>query len=123
MMIDVMPNVLPMTRSGKLRALAVSTARRSAAAPEYPTIAESGLSGFEVSAWDGVLAPAGTPPAIIGRLNAAIREALADPQLRDALIARGAQPVAGMPEEFARHISAETEKWANVVRKSGARVD
>jgi tripartite-type tricarboxylate transporter receptor subunit TctC len=123
MMIDVMPNVLPMTRSGKLRALAVSTARRSAAAPEYPTIAESGLSGFEVSAWDGVLAPAGTPPAIVGRLNAAIREALADPQLRDALIARGAQPVAGTSEEFARHIAAETEKWANVVRKSGARVD
>lgn len=123
MMIDVMPNVLPFAKTGRLRGLAVTTARRSPAAPGYPTIAESGLSGFDVSAWDGVLAPVGTPGATVERLNAAIRAALDNPNLRDALIARGAQPVAGSPADFARHIASETGKWAKVVRKSGAKVD
>ena len=123
MMIDVMPNVLPLAAGGKLRALAVTTASRVPAAPEIPTIAESGLPGFEVSAWDGILVPAGTPAAVIDRLNAAIRAALADPQVRDALVGRGAQPVAGTPEEFARHIAAESDKWARVVRQAGAKID
>lgn len=123
MMIDVMPNVLPLARAGKLRGLAVTTAARVPTATEFPTVAESGLPGFEVSAWDGVLAPAGTPPAIVARLNAAIRAALADPGVRDALVARGAQPVAGTPEDFARHIAAESEKWARVVRQAGAKID
>ena len=123
LMIDVMPNVLPLAKGGKLRALAVTTAARVPAAPEIPTVAESGLPGFEVSAWDGVLAPAGTPTAVIDRLNAAIRAALADPEVRAALVARGAQPVPGTPEAFARHIAAESEKWAQVVKKAGAKVD
>ena len=123
LMIDVMPNVLPLAQGGKLRALAVTTAARVPAAPEIPTVAESGLPGFEVSAWDGVLAPAGTPTAVIDRLNAAIRAALADPEVRAALVARGAQPVPGTPEAFARHIAAESEKWAQVVKKAGAKVD
>jgi tripartite-type tricarboxylate transporter receptor subunit TctC len=122
-MIDVMPNVLPLARSGKLRGLAVTTAARVPTATEYPTVAESALPGFEVSAWDGVLAPAGTPAAVIDRLNAAIRAALADPDVRDALVARGAQPVAGTPDAFARHIASESEKWARVVREAGAKID
>jgi tripartite-type tricarboxylate transporter receptor subunit TctC len=123
MMIEVMPNALPLARSGRLRGLAVTTARRFPAAGEYPTIAESGLAGFEVSAWDGILAPAGTPAAIVEKLNAAIRRALEDPQVRQALLARGALPVPGTPEEFARHIASETEKWARAVRRSGAKLD
>jgi tripartite-type tricarboxylate transporter receptor subunit TctC len=123
MMIDVMPNAYPQAKAGKVRALAVSTAQRFPTAPDVPTIEESGLAGFEVSAWDGVLAPAGTPAPVIAKINAAIRRALEDPQVRDSLLARGAQPVPSTPEAFARHIKAETAKWAKVVRQSGAKVD
>ena len=123
MMIDVMPNALPMVRSGRVRGLAVSTALRVPMAPEFPTIAEAGLPGFEASAWDGILAPAGTPPALIKRLNEAIQGALQEPALVEALFRLGAQPVRSTPQEFARHILDSTEKWAAVVRASGARVD
>jgi len=123
MMIEVMPNAYPLAKGGKVRGLAVTTARRFPTAPEYPTIDESGLPGFEVSAWDGILAPAGTPPAIIDRLNAAIHKALDDPEVRNALLARGAQPVPASPDEFARRIAAGARKWSKVVRESGAKVD
>jgi tripartite-type tricarboxylate transporter receptor subunit TctC len=123
MMIDVMPNAYPLARSGRVRALAVSTAQRVAAAPEFPTIAEAGVPGFEASAWDGILAPAGTPQAIIDRLNAAIREALKDPSAVEALARLGAQPSTSTPQEFAHHIQTSTEKWAAVVLASGAKVD
>jgi tripartite-type tricarboxylate transporter receptor subunit TctC len=123
MMIDVMPNAYPLVKGGRVRGIAVTTTQRSPTAPEFPTFAESGLPGYEVSAWDGVLAPAGTPAAIIDRLNAAIRQALDDPQVRETLRANGAQPIPGTPEEFARYIVESTEKWAKVVRQSGAKID
>ncbi|GAB4472063.1 MAG: tripartite tricarboxylate transporter substrate binding protein [Burkholderiaceae bacterium] len=123
MMIDVMPNAYPLAKDGRVRALAVASAQRFPGAPEYPTIAETALPGFEASAWDGILAPAGTPEPVIRKLNAAIREALDDPALVAALLARGAQPVAGTPEDFARHISDSSVKWAKVVHASGAKVD
>jgi tripartite-type tricarboxylate transporter receptor subunit TctC len=123
MMIDVMPNAFPLVKGGKVRGLAVTTAQRFPAAPEYPTIAESGLPGFEVAAWDGIFAPAGTPAPVIDRLNAAIRQALDDPAVKESLLAHGAQTVAGSPDAFARYIAAESEKWARVVRQSGAKID
>jgi tripartite-type tricarboxylate transporter receptor subunit TctC len=123
MMIDVMPNVYPLAKDGRIRGIAVSTAVRFPGAPELPTISESGLAGFESSAWDGVLAPAGTPEAIVNKLNAAIRTALADPELVETLKGRGARPVAGSPQDFAQHIVESTKKWAAVVKASGARID
>jgi tripartite-type tricarboxylate transporter receptor subunit TctC len=123
MMIDVMPNVYPLAKEGRIRGVAVSTAQRFAGAPELPTIAESGLPGFEASAWDGILAPAGTPEPIVLKLNAAIRTALADPELIELLKSRGASVVPGTPEDFARHIAASTKKWALVVKASGAKID
>jgi tripartite-type tricarboxylate transporter receptor subunit TctC len=123
MMIDVMPNALPLARDGRARGIAVSTATRYPGAPEYPTIAESGLPGFEASAWDGIFVPAGTPAPIVARLNAVIREAVEDPQIAEALKARGAQPMPNSPEAFARHIAESSEKWARAVRASGAKID
>jgi len=123
MMIDVMPNAYPLAKDGRVRGIAVSTATRFPGAPEYPTIAESGLPGFEASAWDGVFAPAGTPAPIIARLNGAIYQALTDPELVAALRARGAFSAPTTPEEFARHIAASADKWGRVVRASGARID
>jgi tripartite-type tricarboxylate transporter receptor subunit TctC len=123
MMIDVMPNALPLARDGRARGIAVSTATRYPGAPEYPTIAESGLPGFEASAWDGIFVPAGTPVPIVARLNAAVRETVEDPQVAEALRARGAQPSPNTPEAFARYIAESSEKWARAVRASGAKID
>jgi tripartite-type tricarboxylate transporter receptor subunit TctC len=123
MMIDVMPNAYPQAREGRVRGLAVSTPKRFPGAPEYPTISESGLPGFEASAWDGIFVPVGTPAAIVDRLNTAIHHALEEPDIVAALRARGAQPVPDTPEAFARFIAASAEKWALVVRASGARID
>jgi len=124
MMIEVMPNASPQVAAGRVRGLAVSTAKRFPGAPDVPTIAESGLPGFEASAWDGVFVPAGTPQPIVQRLNAALRQALEDPELAAALLARGAQPVtATTPDSFARFIATSAERWGLAVRASGAKVD
>jgi tripartite-type tricarboxylate transporter receptor subunit TctC len=123
MMIDVMPNAYPLAKDGRARGIAVSTATRYPGAPEYPTIAESGLPGFEASAWDGIFVPTGTPAPIVARLNAAVRETLADPEVAEALRARGAQPNPNTSEAFARFIADSSEKWARAVRASGAKID
>ena len=122
MMIDVMPNVYPHIKSGKVRALAISTAARSPAAPELPTIAEA-IPGFEVSAWDAVFAPPGTPKAVVDKLNAAIRKALDDPAIKDALLTRGTVTVPGTPDELARFVASENARWSKVVKQIGAQVD
>jgi tripartite-type tricarboxylate transporter receptor subunit TctC len=110
-------------KTGKVRALGVTSLRRSAALPDVPTIAESGLAGFDVANWLGVLAPAGTPKDTIARLNAEIRIAMADAEMQRQLVAVGIDPAYSTPEAFAELIRADIAKWAKVVKASGARAD
>ncbi len=123
MTFDNITTAWTLAKAGKLRALAVTTAKRSSIAPDVPTLAESGLPGFEVGSWQGVFAPAGTPPAIVKRLNAEIVKALNLPEVREKLSGLGAEIVADSPEEFSALVKAEVAKWADVVKKSGAKVD
>jgi tripartite-type tricarboxylate transporter receptor subunit TctC len=125
-MFDNLPSALPHIRSGKLKALAVTSAVRSAALPDLPAVAEAGgpaLKGFEASSWFGLLAPAGTPADIVGRVQAESAKALATPAMKERLLAQGAIPSGNTSAEFARFIEAETKKWAQVVKASGAKVD
>ena len=128
LMFDNLPSSMPQIKAGKLKALAVTSAQRSAAVPDLPTIAEaappgSGLKDYEASSWFGLLAPAGTPPDIVNRLQQESEKALNAPALKERLLAQGAIPSGMPPAEFARFIAAETKKWAVVVKASGARVD
>jgi tripartite-type tricarboxylate transporter receptor subunit TctC len=110
-------------QAGKIRALAVTTAKRSALAPDLPTVAESGLPGFDISTWFGIFAPAGTPKAALDRLHAEFVKALAAPDVREKMTNLGAEPVGNAPEEFAAYIRAEGEKYARVIKASGAKAD
>jgi len=115
--------ILPRVRSGQLRGLAVSSAKRIAAAPELPTVAESGLPGFDVVAWFGLFAPAGTPAAIVERLSAETRTALASADLRKRLVDLGAEPLGSSPAEFAAYVGAEYRRWGAFAKESGIRLD
>jgi tripartite-type tricarboxylate transporter receptor subunit TctC len=115
--------VFPHVDSGRLRALAVTTARRLDAAPRIPTVAEAGVPGFEVSSWNGVVVPAATPEAVVRRLNASINGALQAPEIRDKLKSQGLEIVAGSPEQFGEFIKQEIAKWAKVVRAAGIKAE
>jgi tripartite-type tricarboxylate transporter receptor subunit TctC len=119
-MFDTMLSAMPQVKSGRMRALGVTSARRSEAAPELPTIAESGVPGYEATAWNGLLAPAGTPKAIVAALNAAVNEILAQGEVASRLAADGAEAGSGSPEDFAAFIRDEVSKWAKVAKSSGA---
>jgi tripartite-type tricarboxylate transporter receptor subunit TctC len=121
MMFPTLPVALPQIKAGQLRAIAVSSPKRSVLMPEIPTVAESGyLPGFAVSVWVGILAPAGTSPEIVGRLNAEIRKALASSTVREQLATQGTEPAApGEPKDFAAYLVAETKKWSEVAKSSG----
>ncbi len=126
LMFDNLPSAMPQIKAGRLKALAVTSAQRSQALPELPTIAEAGgpsLKGYEASSWFGLLAPAGTPADIVTRLQQETAKALGAPALKERLLAQGAIPSGMTSAEFARHIAAETKKWAQVVKVSGAKVD
>ncbi|ADP14828.1 extra-cytoplasmic solute receptor family protein 29 [Achromobacter xylosoxidans A8] len=111
----------PLIKAGKLRAIAVTGPQRSPAAPDVPTVAET-LPGYAMTSWIGVFAPAGTPRPIVERLQQEIARALADPRVREQLVSQAADPVASKPDDFARFTADETEKWAPVVKASGASV-
>jgi len=122
-MFAIIPAVLPHIRAGKMAPLAVTALQRSPLAPEVPSVAELGLPQLESLAWNGLLAPTGTPPDVIARLSAETAKGMRDPQTREALARVGFDVVAGTPEELARWIRLESEKWARVIRASGATAD
>jgi len=110
-------------RSGRLRALAVIAPQRLPALPEVPTVVEAGLSGFEVTTWYGILAPAGTPRPVIARLNAELVKVMHSPEMKERLAGIGTNPVTSTPEEFAAYIHAEIGKWGDVIRKAGLKAN
>ena len=116
-------NLMPQVKAGKLRVLAVGSARRSPNYPEVPTIAEAGFPGYEAGAWQGLVAPAGTPPDVVRRLNEALMRVMDMPEVRERLIGAGLEPVGGSPDDFARHIRAEVAKWTRIAKDVGARAD
>ena len=123
MMFNGIPASLPHIASGRIRALAVSSHTRVAVAPDLPTFAEAGYAGAEATSWTGVLAPAGTPAAIVTRLNTELRAILQSQDIRSRLIADGAEPVGSSAAAFAAYIKTELSKWGAVVRATGAKAD
>ncbi|OUM02123.1 Bug family tripartite tricarboxylate transporter substrate binding protein [Variovorax sp. JS1663] len=123
MMFGAMSAVLPHVKSGKLRALGVASLKRSAAMPDLPTVAEQGLPKFEAVSWYALMAPAGTPAAIVDRLNAEAARSLAKPAIQEKFAAQGLEPGGGKPQELAASIRSETARWSEVIRKQNIKPD
>ena len=123
LMFDTVAAVAPQVKGNKLRALAVTTPRRSSLFPEVPTMAEAGLKGYETSTWGGLLAPAGTPKDVIARLNAEANKALAAPEVREKLAAAGIEPAGGTPQQFGDFIQSEIARWAQVAGSAGIQAE
>ena len=123
MMFDSMPSALPQIKAGRLRALAVSSGKRSSAAPEVPTVAEAGFAEFDFVSWLGLAAPAGTPKEIVSALNLEINRILRLPDVRERLNSLGSDPLGSTPEEFGVYIKSQVAIWSKVVKASGARAD
>ena len=123
LMFDSLPSSMPHIKSGRIIAIAVTTKSRTSALPNVPTVAESGVPGFDVSTWYGIWAPAATPPAIVHRVSADLAAVVRTPEVRARLAELGAEPVGNTPEEFAAYNRSELTKWAKIVKDSGAKVD
>jgi tripartite-type tricarboxylate transporter receptor subunit TctC len=115
--------VLPQMRTGRLRAIAITSAKRNAIAPELPTIAESGVRGFESGTWYGLMAPAGTPRDIVSRINGAVIRVLQFADVREKLNAQGAEPLSGTPSQVGEYVRSEIAKWAKVIKAAGIKAD
>jgi tripartite-type tricarboxylate transporter receptor subunit TctC len=120
-MIENVPGTMPFVKQGKLRALAITSAQRSPLEPSLPTMAESGVPGYEVLGWQGLFAVAGTPPEIVARLQAEVGKTLKLPEVRERLAALGAEPVGSTPREFGAFVRAEHTRWSKVIREKGIR--
>ena len=123
MMFDNLASAMPQIKVGKLKAFAVTTPKRSALAPDLPTMAEAGIKDFDVFTWWGLFAPVGTPPELVKRLSGEVNKALAAPDLREKWLASGAEPAANTPEDFRAFIGKELTKYARIVKESGAKID
>ena len=119
LMFDTVAAVAPQIKGNKVRALAVTTTRRSSVLPEVPTMAEAGIKGYDTSTWGGLLAPAGTPKDVIARLNAEANKALASPDVREKLAAAGIEPAGGTPAQFGAFIQSEMQRWGQVAQRAG----
>jgi tripartite-type tricarboxylate transporter receptor subunit TctC len=122
-MFDNLGSIVAHVKAGRVRGLGVTGPKRAFAFPELPTIAEAGLPGYEITIWSGVVVPAGVPKALVARLNAEINKALESSTLRERFLLQGYEPVGGTPERFAEFIKSENRKWADVVKRIGAKVD
>ncbi|MFL5099963.1 MAG: Bug family tripartite tricarboxylate transporter substrate binding protein, partial [Xanthobacteraceae bacterium] len=123
LMFESLNSIAPHARSGTVRALAVTGEQRSSGFPDLPTVAEAGVPGYAAPTWSGVIGPAGIPRPIVDKLNAAINRAIASPAFRQRFAAIGDEPAGGTPEEFAQTIAKDSAKWAEVVARSGAKLD
>lgn len=123
MMIDNMPPLLPYVQSGKLRALAVASEARAESMPDVPTAKEAGLDNYVVTAWKGLMVPAGTPGPVVERLHEAVTQALANPEMKKRLVELGAEPVGGSPAQFAEQIRNDTQWWAALIKSTGTKLD
>jgi len=123
LMMESTNSITPFAKAGRVRGLAVSGPKRSEALPELPTIAEAGVPGYEATTWTGIVAPVGMPRAIVMRLNAELNQVVASPSFKERVAAIGSEPMSGTPEQFAALIRTEHAKWAEVVRRSGAKID
>ncbi len=121
--IDTLNSSLALIKDGRVRPLAVTTMRRSAISPELPTLNETAFPGMEMSAWQGIVMPAGTPPAIIEKLNAEVRKALKHPEVVEKLAAQGTDILGSTPQEYATYIRGELQRWSRLIRETGAKVD